>query len=163
MKIIEKFERKAKDLDGERQITIAFIGDSVTHGCFEDIQPSATTLETVYDAENTYHTKVRKIFNLLYPSVPINIINAGINGDKADKGLKRLERDVISYSPDLCVVCFGLNDSCQTVENALETYNDSIKGIFTKLKEKGVEIIFMTPNMMCTKSSTDITILWLLS
>lgn len=48
--------------------------------------------------------------NILYPEVPVNIVNAGISGDCAEGGLKRLERDVLSYNPDLIVVCYGLNE-----------------------------------------------------
>ena len=52
-----------------------------------------------------------KIFSVLFPNVPLNIINAGISGNNSTDGLNRLERDVIAYKPDLTVVCFGLNDN----------------------------------------------------
>ena len=97
-----------------------------------------------------------KIFTVLYPNVPINIINAGISGDSAPGGLKRLERDVISYHPDLTVVCFGLNDCMGGMEN-IDAYYSALKEIFTRLQAAGSEVIFMTANMMNTKVSCHIT------
>ena len=79
----------------------------------------------------------------------INIINAGIRGTAASFGVERLHRDVISKSPDLCVVCFGLND-VSGLEKGLQLYIDSLSAIFEKLKAFGCEVIFMTPNMINT-------------
>ena len=157
MKIIEKFNKKARNLKGESPVCMAFLGDSVTQGCFGDFQISETLVDTVFDAENGYHTKLRKIFNMLYPNVPLNIINAGISGGNAREGAERLERDVLRFSPDLCVVCFGLNDSCLQIENSLEIYKKSLTEIFTRLKESNIEVIFMTPNMMCTEATNSVT------
>lgn len=151
MKIIEKFNKKNVNLKGESPVCIAFLGDSVTQGCFGDFQISETLVDTVFDAENGYHTKLRKILNMLYPRVPLNIINAGISGGNAKEGAERLDRDVLRFSPDLCVVCFGLNDSCLKIENSLEVYKNSLTEIFKRLKENDIEVIFMTPNMMCTE------------
>lgn len=149
MKIIEKFAKKAKNLKGENPVTIAFLGDSVTQGCFDDVLTSTGGVDTEFDTENAYHTKLRKIFNLLYPNVPINIINAGISGGNAVEGYERIERDVLRFNPDLCVVSFGLNDSTNADPNMLEKYRTALDGIFKKLREREIEIIFMTPNMMC--------------
>ena len=59
--------------------------------------------------------------------------------------------------PDLTVVCFGLNDACRGDETQ-EEYASALDGIFTKLKEAGSEIIFMTPNMMNTRLSEKLTV-----
>lgn len=152
MNILEKFSKKRDNLKGESPVAVAFLGDSVTQGCFADQINSDGYLDTTFDAENAYHTKFRKIFNLLYPNVPLNIINAGISGGNAVEGLERLERDVLRFNPDLCVVCFGLNDSVLTEPaDMFEKYQASLDEIFKKLKERDIEVIFMTPNMMCTK------------
>ena len=150
MLITNKMKEKTENLLGSPIVTIAFLGDSVTQGCFDVYVTGPESIDTYYDVENAYHTKVRKILSMLYPKTPINIINAGICGDNAVRGAARLERDVLRYSPDLCVVCFGLND-CGCIE--LEDYKKSIREIFERLQEKNIETIFMTPNMMCTKVS----------
>lgn len=145
MKIIDRIIAKQSDINGERQPVIAFLGDSVTQGCFE-IYVKNEKLETKTRSRMAYHEKLREILEILYPDVPINIINAGISGDCAKNAKNRLERDCLSYNPDLVVVCFGLNDSMMG-KDGLEEYKSSLKEIFTTIHKAGSDVIFMTPNM----------------
>lgn len=154
MKIIEKIRQKNEDWNSVRQPTIAFLGDSVTHGCF-DVYVKNGILKTTMQMESGYHEKVKTILNILYPEAPINIINAGICGDTAEGGLKRLDRDVLSYNPDLLVVCYGLNDANDT-QNGIEAYCESLKAIFRKAKESGAEVIFLTPNLRTEKCDRNV-------
>lgn len=154
MKIIEKFNEKQKSLENAKPITIAFLGDSVTQGCFEVFRLNKEQLETVFDYKSAYSTRLKEIINVLYPNVQINVINSGISGDSADFGIKRLERDILSFNPDLCVVSYGLNDC---YDKSVETYTSSLDEIFKKLKEKNIETIFLTQNAMCTKTSCHVT------
>ncbi|MBE6911592.1 MAG: GDSL family lipase [Ruminococcaceae bacterium] len=154
MKIIEKFVAKANDYNAAIP-TIAFFGDSVTQGFFEIIPRNDGGFNNVQDTTAVYHTRLVKIFAELFPTVPINIINAGVAGTDAAFGIERIERDVLSKSPDLTVVCFGLND-CGKEEEGRDAYIANLKAIFKRLKEAGSEIIFMTPNMMSTKVSSTI-------
>lgn len=151
MQITQKLAKKAKDNWNEEGVTIAFLGDSVTQGCFE-LYRVASGIDVRFDKSSTYHSYVARILDILYPTVPVNIINAGISGGKAEHGLARLERDVLSHRPDLTVVCFGLNDN-KRGEEGLELYKESMEQIFIQLEEAQSEIIFMTPNMMATKVS----------
>ena len=146
MKIIKKIQNKAEGLYLNRQPVIAFTGDSVTQGCFEVYVKEEGILETVFNSTQSYAEKVKKIFSILFPSCNITIVNAGISGSRAEVGSKRLEDDVLSFNPDLTVVCYGLND-CIQKQDGLETYKKSLKKIFTDLKDAGSEVIFMTPNM----------------
>lgn len=136
MKIIEKIAANAKDNVKNPAPMIAFLGDSVTQGCF---------LSTDYDA--VYHNKLRMQFNYLFPGAVVNILNAGIGGTVASLGAERIERDVLSKNPDLCVVCFGLND-VGGGDEGLPKYAACLDEIFKKLKENEIEVIFMTPNML---------------
>lgn len=149
MDFLKLLSRKADNIRSERIPTVAFLGDSVTQGCFELQLTSDGTVETVYDAQCGYHHVLENILSTLYPNVPINYVYAGISGDSAHGGLERLERDVLRYSPDLTVVSFGLNDSLRG-EDGIELYGESLRRIFEKLKESGSEVIFMTENMMNT-------------
>ena len=90
MNIINKLAAKQKDLQGARPITIAFLGDSVTQGCFECYQTGANSLETVFDVKCAYSTHVREILAILYPNVQVNIINSGISGDGTLGGVARI-------------------------------------------------------------------------
>lgn len=136
MKIIEKIAAKNRDIRNNPAPTIVFLGDSVTQGCFK----------THNDYDAAYHNLVRQKLEFLFPDGVVNIINAGIGGTTATFGVERLDRDVLPYNPDLCVVCFGLNDA--PGEAAFKMYKKSLKTIFDRLKENGSEVIFMTPNML---------------
>ena len=149
MKIIEKMKAKAKDNFNREGVTIAFLGDSVTQGCFEIYKTEDDRIETVFDKKASYEMGVFDILCTLFPSVTVNIINAGISGDCAPRGLRRVEKDVLRHEPDLVLVCYGLND-CSLAENSIQKYTDSLRPIFEKIKESGSELIFMTPNMMNT-------------
>lgn len=149
MNFIKLVMAKQENLMAEKVPTVAFIGDSVTHGCFELEVGDRNQVEAVYDVENAYPHYFRKILSVLYPRVPINLIYAGINGDGTKGGIQRLERDVLSYHPDLTVVCFGLNDVHKGKEY-IPTYCQNLSTIFGKIQENGGEVVFMTPNMMNT-------------
>lgn len=147
MKIIQKIAKKATDIQNTEIPTIAFFGDSVTQGCFELQMKNENSVEAVCDKNCAYHNYIAKIFTVLFPRVPVNIINAGISGDSAPNGARRLERDVLRHNPDLTVVCFGLNDTGGGMDG-IGLYTDALRDIFKRLKENGGEVIFMTPNMM---------------
>ena len=51
MKIIDKLNAK-QDIYGEKPVTIAFLGDSVTQGCFECYIKEDGKIETVFDYKN---------------------------------------------------------------------------------------------------------------
>ena len=156
MTLIEKIKKKLADVYAVRPLTLAFIGDSITQGCFELYAEEPGNLNVVYDGEAVYHHQIKRILSLLYPSLPVNVINAGISGDTAPQGLARLERDVLSYRPDLTVVCYGLNDSGKGIAR-LNEYADSLRDIFARLKAAGSDVVFLTPNMIGTKVNPRIT------
>lgn len=152
MNITKLFKQNLDNFWHVKKPTIAFLGDSVTQGCFDVYIESDGSIETFFEQKYAYHRYVADILAMLYPKVPVNIINAGLSGGNAVHGLERLERDVLCYKPDLTVVCFGLNDCGGGMDN-IPKYADALRGIFTKLTEAGSEVIFMTPNMMATHIS----------
>lgn len=87
------------------------MGNSVTQGCFELLRKSEEETATVFDVYQAYSYRLAMLLNTLYPTVPVNILNAGVNGDDVDHALQRLERDVLRMHPDLAVVSFGLNET----------------------------------------------------
>lgn len=146
---LKKMKAKSDDLFGAPPVTVAFLGDSVTQGCFDIYRTGEASLETEFDSASAYSADFKAIFASLYPRVPLNIINCGISGGSAPNGLQRLERDVLPAHPDLVVVCFGLNDSGAGLEK-IGDYTEALQAIFARLKQENIEVIFMTPNRMCT-------------
>ncbi len=156
MKIIEKMAKKTADHMNHEGVTIAFLGDSVTQGCFEIYKKENNEIETIFDQRYSYERSVVDILSTFFPMVPINTINAGISGDNSGRGVERVECDVLRHQPDLTVVCYGLND-CGKKEHSVKRYTDNLRAIFEKVQDSGSELIFMTPNMMNTKVSPHLT------
>lgn len=145
MQIIEKFKAKHETMYNHRRPVIAFLGDSVTQGCFE-IFDDHGHIETKFCPEDAYSEKVGHILGMLYPNAAPVIVNAGISGDTSWNGLTRLERDVLSFRPDLVTVCYGLNDAGWG-EGKIDEYEKSMRGIFEGIKASGAEAIFLTPSL----------------
>ena len=149
MRIIEKMAQKSADLGKYEGVTIAFLGDSVTQGCFEIYKNSHNEVDTVFDQKCSYERTVADILAMLFPRCPVNTVNAGISGDSSARGARRVEKDVLRHEPDLTVVCYGLND-CSVREGSVESYVSNLRRIFDSVLKSGSELIFMTPNMMNT-------------
>lgn len=142
MNIKEKIELGYDGLVEYGPINIVAFGDSVTHGA---VGPGEINYETVY------WNRLKQKMNAFKPYMPVNVINAGIGGITADGSLERMEKQVFTHNPDLVIVCFGLND----VNGSLETYLNALRIIFEKCIAYGVQIIFMTPNMLNTYVAED--------
>lgn len=127
--------------------TAAFLGDSITQGAFELVEGQDGNCRDILDYDHVYHQVFRRNLNYLYPKAKINIINAGIGGATAQTGVQYLQRDVLAYSPDLVVVCYGTND-CGMGMEGLQVYEQNLAAIFSALQEKDVDIIFLTPGTM---------------
>lgn len=153
MRILEKFQTRENNLLADLPV-IAFLGDSVTQGCFEVYFREDGNLDTIFESEHSYPRLLAKRLASLYPRVPAIMINAGISGDSAVGGWKRLEKDILSHKPDLTIVSFGLNDC---MEGNLVAYKEHLNKIFLSLKENGSEVIFLTENMMNTRLHESIT------
>ncbi len=136
MKIKDKLLLDKEGLLAHGPINIVILGDSVSHAAFADYQ----------DYEAVYWNLLRKKLHAARNYVPVNMICAAVGGTTAKDALPRLERDVLCHRPDLVIVCFGLND----VNGTLEDYLSSLEEIFSRLQAAGIDVIFLTPNMLNT-------------
>ena len=153
MKIMEKFAEKQKNLRAAAPV-IAFLGDSVTQGCFEVFFQADGSLDTVFEPENSYPNMLFRKLTTLYPKVYPVIVNAGISGDSARYGFERMEQDIIRFKPDLTVVSYGLNES---LGGDVDAYGENLTKIFKALQAAGSEVIFLTENMMNSRVHESIT------
>lgn len=158
MKIIEKLRSRNDHLWDHPPVVIACMGDSVTHGCFEVFINRHGHIDTRFDAKSGYALRLGERLQALYPVCAPSIINAGISGDNAANGLKRLERDVLRFSPDLVTVNFGLNDAMNPkVDEGVSTYARAMDGLFGRIVDAGSECLLVTPSFMCEYVSQELT------
>ncbi len=156
MKFTEKLIARQNDQFGNPPATIAFLGDSVTQGCFECYYDPAVGFFGPCEYENSFAEHLRHFLLMLCPNAQINVINAGIGGDKATGGLARFDRDVAPYHPDLVVVGYALNDSGHGKEGLAE-YKAALSGLVEKIHAMGAECILLTPNSMNDRVSPHLT------
>ena len=67
------------------------------------------------------------------------VINAGVSGDTTARALQRLERDVLSKSPDFVLITLGGNDLKNGV--ARDVAFDNLKIIVDSIQETGARVI----------------------
>ena len=116
---------------GERPVRIVGFGDSITG---------------VY-----YHTGGRRAWTemlgvalqRIYPGAQLQMINAGISGNKTSNALDRIDRDVLAHQPDLVVVMFGMND---VAAHPQDVYEANLRTIIEKCRAVGSEVVLCTPN-----------------
>ena len=116
MKIVEKIKAKQADIYNAPPVTIGFLGDSVTQGCFEIYKTGPESLQTVFEPKHAYSTKLREMLALLFPNVQINIINSGIIGMVGSSTGRRCR----------LVRLWCTEGNCETMEDSLE--ESSAKG-----------------------------------
>lgn len=157
MIINEILRGSTETIRGRKTAVIAFLGDSVTQGCFELYQDKNGGIDTEFFNDFGYHAKLKSLFDMTFPRASVSVINAGISGDVASIGAKRVKEDVIEHKPHLTVVCYGLNDSCAGREKVQE-YTDGLRDIFRQLKAAEIDTIFMTPNMKANYLTQELTL-----
>lgn len=108
-------------------LTIAFIGGSITQGCLSSVH------ETCY-AYLTY-----KWWETTFPNANLKYLNAGIGGTTSHLGVGRVEEDVLSYEPDFVIVEFSVNDESNTFFE--ETYEGLIRKVYSSKKKPAVLIV----------------------
>ncbi len=104
--------------------TVVFLGDSIT-------------------AARAYGKIIENYTLLRYPDRKVRFINAGVGGDTAAGGLKRLDRDVLAHKPTVVTVAYGVNDiGWGTKADAAhkKAYLDGIRGIVEACTKQKVRV-----------------------
>ena len=72
----------------------------------------------------------------------VTLINAGINGETAESLLKRIERDVLSLSPDATIITIGGNDAL--LKFPVDQYRKNLLTIINIIREAEILPILQT-------------------
>jgi lysophospholipase L1-like esterase len=131
-----KAEIKAPLLQqGER---IVFLGDSITEAGNKD---------------KGYVALIRNAYKEHHPGLNVQIIGAGVSGNKVPDLQKRLIKDVLSVRPTLVVVYIGINDVWHGEKDAAkgtpkEKYEAGLKDIVNRIKGMGAKVVLCTPTVI---------------
>lgn len=118
---------------------VVFFGDSIT---FLGIQP------------NGYITIIKDSLSKKFPS--IDIIGAGIGGNKVPDLLARMDTDVLAKNPTIVVIYIGINDVWHfalpgQVGTTKDVYEAGLEKIITKIQKAGARVILCTPTVIGEK------------
>lgn len=150
MKLCEKLSARNQNAGACAPVLMAFIGDSVTHGCFEVYVDHKDDIGIIYEPDEGYPYRLKRRLDQIFPAAAVSVLNAGVSGERAADGARRLDRDVLSKNPDLVVIAFALNDSMNpNVEAGLRDYRGAMADMIRRVQAKGAECIVLTPNPMC--------------
>ena len=122
---------------------IAFLGDSVTEGCFE-LYPTDYGFDTVRRPEDGYVQKTVSLLAAAYGNAP-DFRNFGKSGASTFGGMTQVD-EAIAYQPDLAVACFGLNNVTQPEERFFAALDE----LLSRLCAAVPDVIYLTPNRMNT-------------
>lgn len=119
--------KKAK---GKEEITIGFIGGSITEGY------SSTKHENSY-AYQTYEWWVKA-----FPETKINYVNAGIGATNSYLGVHRVKEDLLKHKPDVVVIEYSVNDSDTMFFK--ESYEGLVRRVLSEDYNPAVILLFNT-------------------
>jgi lysophospholipase L1-like esterase len=111
-----------------KPVTIATIGGSITAGVGAS------------DSAHGFAPLLNGWWSETFPASASKLVNAGISGTASDYGSLRVERDVLSYNPDLVVVEFAVND----INSAFsDTYEGLLRQLLNAPSQPAVILLFM--------------------
>ena len=120
-----------KKLQAGEDVTVAFLGGSITQG-------------TGADNESCYAALTAKWIQAQFPEAKVNYVNAGIGATGSYIGVHRCDEQVLSHDPDLVFIDFSVNDESQN--NAINklTYEGLIRKIWKHSTNPGIICVAMT-------------------
>lgn len=135
-------------LENGKNATIVFLGDSTTNLNYTTaMEPNSVSMITTY-------------LQNLYPGL-LTVVNSGKDGDDTKEMWQRTYNDVTKHSPDLVVICSGLNDV--TAPFTATQYKQYYKNIIEQILAccgSDTDIIIRTPNNNQNILNTDYLVLY---
>lgn len=122
---------------------IVFLGDSITQA---GVGPKG------------YVTLIKNTLAEKHKDLSIEVIGAGISGNKVPDLQKRLEKDVLAKKPTLVVIYIGINDVWHGEKDPAkgttkEKYEEGLKEIIGKIKDSGARVVLCTPTVIGEKKT----------
>lgn len=105
----------------ENNSTIVAFGDSLTYGY------------GALSRDDTYPSQLEKITGY-------TVINAGVNGDTAHAGVKRIRKVVQEHNPELVLVSLGGNDMLRKQDKELEA---NLSAIVEYLISRNIQVVLI--------------------
>jgi len=120
---------------------IVFFGDSITE---QGVKP------------NGYIMLVKNELNARHPDQEIEIIGAGVSGDRVPDLVRRVAEDVIDPRPAIVVIYIGINDvwhwALQGHQGTpKDQYESNLREVIARIQYAGAKVILCTPSVIGEK------------
>lgn len=142
-------------LNNSQPVTIVAYGDSITWGYERDSDTGR-----VSQVKNPYPKVLEYELRQKFGYRHIKVINKGHPGWTSIQALNNLEKEVLSYHPDLVILMFGINDarghlkySPHSLPVPVEQYKENNQLLLRKLQEKGIEVVIISPTTFTSKKN----------
>jgi lysophospholipase L1-like esterase len=125
---------------------IVFLGDSITQGG---------------GGPKGYITLVKNALDEKCKDLGIEVVNAGISGNKVPDLQRRLDKDVLDKKPTIVFIYIGINDVWHWRKNndgqlvggtPKDKYEAGLKEIIGRIKAAGARVILCTPSVIGEKT-----------
>lgn len=122
---------------------IVFLGDSITQGGDSH--------------DKGYVRIIRKTLTEKHADLNLEVIGAGISGNKVPDLQRRLEKDVIGKKPTLVVIYIGINDVWHGEKDPArgtlpEAFKEGLKDVVAKCQAAGATVVLCTPTVIGEKT-----------
>jgi lysophospholipase L1-like esterase len=122
---------------------IIFLGDSITQAGV---------------GAKGYVTLIKNTLNDKHKDLNIEVIGAGVSGNKVPNLQARLEKDVLAKKPTLVVIYIGINDVWHGEKDpakgtSKEKFEEGLKDIIKKIKDGGARVVLCTPTVIGEKKA----------
>jgi len=85
----------------------------------------------------------------------VEVIGAGISGNRVPNLQKRLQKDVLSKKPNLVFIYIGINDVWHSLKNrgtSKEDFESGLRDIIKQINDVGSKVVLCTPSMIGEKT-----------
>lgn len=125
--------RTGEKLRAGKTVKLIAYGDSITAG------GEASSVELQYPSRYADYLRQR------FPKATITFENGATGGDTTREGLARLQAKVLSRSPDLVLVAFGMNDHNNVGSVLVPEFTANLISIVNQIKSKtGADVILLS-------------------
>ena len=121
---------------------VVFLGDSITQGGDSH--------------DKGYVRLIRKALTEKHADLGIEVIGAGISGNKVPDLQRRLEKDVLARKPTIVVIYIGINDVWHGEKDPArgtmpDAFTAGLKDVIGRCTSAGATVILCTPTMIGEK------------
>lgn len=126
-----RLARVIKKLQAGEEVTIAYLGGSITQGSSAGGELCYARLTTDWFIER-------------FPDAKINYVNAGIGATGSYIGVHRADTDVLASDPDLVFIDFSVNDTYDRLATNKATYESLIRKLWQHETAPAIVTVVMT-------------------